>query len=105
MSISAFVRALGMADYRGSPAEREDREAGIKIGGRVRWLVEPELIGTITAIEIDEDGDPWFYLTFDDKSEDDWHKDVRVERSDIAPMSDFQAFLSTIAEMPGLKGD
>lgn len=77
---------MGMRGYLGSPAEREDRGQGIKVGGRVRWLAtsafEPdELIGTITEIEIDDDGDPWFHLTFDGD-----HKDVRVEHSEIAAL-------------------
>lgn len=82
-TLHAWERATGMRGYRGSPAEQEDREFGIKPGGRVHWLVLPcDLIGTITEVEIDDDGDPWFHLTFDD---DVGHKDVRVERSEIAP--------------------
>jgi hypothetical protein len=72
---------MGMRGYLGSPAAREDRAMGIKVGGRVRWHVAPTLVGTITKIEIDRDGDPWFHLTFDSN-----HKDVRVERSEIVPL-------------------
>jgi hypothetical protein len=82
MSQAAWERAMGMRGYVGSPAAAEDRAMGVKIGARVRWLVTgPEMIGTITAIECDGDGDPWFTLTFDND-----HKDVRVERSEIAPL-------------------
>jgi hypothetical protein len=82
MTQAAWERAMGMAGYIGSPAASEDRRLGIKIGGQCRWLVTPRpLIGTITAIDIDSDGDPWFHLTFDGD-----HKDVRVERSEIAPL-------------------
>ena len=73
---------MGMRGYRGSPAEREDRAEGIKVGGQVRWLVWPkELVGIIRKIEFDADGDPWFHLTFEN------HKDIRAEWSEIAPLT------------------
>lgn len=78
----------GRGGYRGSPAEREDRALGIKVGGRARWLVTGDpLTGTITKIEIDADGDPWFHLAFPDSG----HKDVRVGRSDIAEAGEASA--------------
>ncbi len=75
--------AFGAGRYHGSPAELDDRREGIKTGGRVLWKVTPgPLEATITGIETDEDGDPWFHLTFDG----DAHKDVRVERDEIMPL-------------------
>lgn len=71
--------AMGLRGYRGSPAEREDRALGIKTGGRARWLVTPPITGTITRVEVDADGEPWFHLTFPTND-----KDVRVARTDIA---------------------
>lgn len=73
--------STGSNGYRGSPAEKEDRQEGIKVGGRVRWLVTgPALVGTIDQIEIDDAGAPWFHLTFEEN-----HKPVRVDRAAIAP--------------------
>ena len=74
-----------MSGYSGSPAERYDRAVGIKPGGRCMWLVEPgPLEATITEIDIDKDGDPWFSLEFRD------HKPVRVERTEIAEIGRFK---------------
>lgn len=81
---TAFERAMGMRGYRGSPAEREDRAAGIKPGGRVRYLCEPsDMTGTIVAVRIDDDGDPQFEIEFDAEYE---HKNMIVEREGIKPL-------------------
>ena len=79
MTQEAWERAMGMSGYRGSPAEKNDRKDGIKVGGTVEWRVWPEnLVGKITEMKIDEDGDPWFLLQFDE------HKDVWAQREEIA---------------------
>ncbi len=53
------------------------------------WLVEPKpLKATITAVNIDHDGDPWFDLEFDCD-----HNPVRVDRSDLAKIS--RSYLTT----------
>lgn len=82
MNQQAWESAMGMRGYSGSPAERYDRAAGLKVGGQCWWLVEPgPLKATITDIRMDEDGDPWFSLTFNGG-----HKDVEVEREEIAEL-------------------
>lgn len=83
MSQKAWESAMGMGSYISSPAAADDRREGIKLGGTVYWNVEPELKkAVITNIRIDDDGDPWFTLTFDDD-----HKDVEVERSELRSVS------------------
>ena len=90
---------MGMRGYRGSPAEREDRAAGIKVGGKVQWGVPGDAIpATILELKIDEHGDPRFTLTFDDNDVQDYfkskgqeglhecHKDITVDREEIFPM-------------------
>lgn len=89
MEQRALETAMGMRGYRGSPAEREDREAGLFVGGQCQWLaMGPDdtdyPVATITAIDVDSDGDPWFELEFGDGP--DGHKPVRVERDDIRPL-------------------
>lgn len=74
--------SMGMRGYRGSPAEREDRAAGLVVGGRCQWKAQGDPVATIKRIEIDSDGDPRFHLTFDDD-----HKDVTAFREEIAPQS------------------
>lgn len=89
MNQKAWETAMGMRGYSGSPAEKQDREAGIKVGGICNWLAEdpskPGIMPTarITLIEVDSDGDPLFTLSF--VGEDSDHKDVCVEREAIKP--------------------
>lgn len=85
MSENIIAAGSGTGGYLGSPAEKLDQAAGIRIGCRVWWNVEPEeLLGTIIAVGQDEHGDPWFDLTFPDDGIDP-HKDVRVGRDEIFP--------------------
>ena len=104
MNQQAWETAMGMGGYRGSPAERDDRKQGIVIGGRVMWGVLGDAIpATITAITIDEAGDPRFTLTIEDADyqkyvapfsqhlaeaelKDEWHKDITVDRDEIFPL-------------------
>jgi hypothetical protein len=53
-----------MRGYRGSPAEREDRDAGIKQGGKAWLRGDPPVLATIDRVEVDGDGDPVFHLSF-----------------------------------------
>lgn len=73
---------MGMRGYRGSPAEAEDRKLGIRVGGTCRWLAEGAPLAKIDRIEIDNDGDPWFHLSFPETED----KPIRVERSEIIPL-------------------
>lgn len=85
---TAFETAMGMRGYSGSPAQKEDRENGIKVGGICNWLAEDPSkpgvmpVARITAIEI-IDGDPWFDLTL--IGDDSDHKPLCVEREEITP--------------------
>ena len=81
--------ALGMGGYFGSPAQAEDRRDGIRQGAQVWWNTTPPLLGTIEHIRQDDDGDPWFSLSFSD------HKDVWAQRDEILP---FPALLRKQAE-------
>ena len=84
MTQVAWERAMGMRGYLGSPAEKEDRARGIKVGGRIQWC---GYLGAITLIEVDSDGDPWAHLTFDETNDEDLnHKDVRVELHEVTPV-------------------
>lgn len=100
MNQQAWERAIGMRGYSGSPAEREDRSAGIKVGGKVQWGIPGDaVLSTIKKIAIDEQGDPRFTLTIDDgdyqsylrsKGREDvrneCHKDITVDREEIFPL-------------------
>ena len=75
------VTAWAVTGYLGSDAELLDIAQGIEVGGRCMWRVHPDdMDAEITAIAVDEDGDAWFDLAFED------HKDVCVLRSEIAPL-------------------
>lgn len=76
--------AMGSGGYRGSPAEAEDREEGIKLNGYVVWLATGDPVGKITAIDIDADGDPVFTLEF---ASDD--KPVHAYRDEIKPYKSY----------------
>lgn len=78
MSQQAWERAMGMRGYRGSGAEMDDRQEGIKVGGSA-YLKEPSVKGAITALRIDDAGDPHFTLEFPNGD----HETVEVPREDL----------------------
>ncbi len=81
MSQRAWEAAMGMRTYRGSPAEAEDRAAGIKVGGLCYWQAEGCPPALINRVELDDDGEPLYHLSFpwtDDKP-------VIAMREEISP--------------------
>lgn len=81
MTHSDWELAMGMRGYRGSPAEKEDRSLGLVVGGKCRLNADGRPVGVIDHIEVDNDGDPWFHLSFSATD-----KPVRVERDEVLPL-------------------